>query len=128
MEFLSKAAVIAMHRAVVDLYGGLHGLRDSALLESAIAQPQATFDGQYLHADVWAMAAAYGYHLCRNHAFLDGNKRIAAVAMGAFLDLNGCECAFDEVELYLTMISLAEGQLDKPALARWLQASAKPVR
>lgn len=127
IQFLPKDVVVAIHAELVDLHGGLHGLRDSGLLESALAQPMATFGGEYLHGDLWAMAAAYGYHLCRNHAFLDGNKRVAAVAMITFLRVNGEHVRYDEVELYLTVISLAEGNLDKAALAQWLQTRAKPV-
>jgi death-on-curing protein len=70
------------------------------------------------------MAAAYGFHLIRNHAFVDGNKRIAAVAMGSVLGVIGAPLRIDEVELYETMISLAEGRLAKADLAVWLRARA----
>ena len=85
MKFLSRRFVVAYQARLIDLFGGLHGIRDEDLLDSALAQPEATFEGEYLHGDVWEMAAAYGFHLCSNHPFLDGNKRIAAVAMGTFL-------------------------------------------
>lgn len=122
MRFLSKKFVVTYHERLIDLFGGERGVRDHGLLESALAQPQATFDGVWLHADVWEMAAAYPFHLCRNHAFLDGNKRIAAVAMATFLDINGLPLRVDEVELYRVIVALAEGRLERPELARWLRA------
>jgi death-on-curing protein len=122
MRFLSRRFVVAAHQRLIDLFGGEPGLRDSGLLDSALAQPQATFDGKLLHADVGEMAAAYAFHLCRNHPFVDGNKRVAALCMGTFLALNGHETRFDEVELVQTMLALAEGRLDKAGLTGWLRA------
>jgi death-on-curing protein len=124
---LSKRFVVAYHARLIDLFGGSHGVRDEALLDSALAQPQATFDGEPLHRDVWEAAAAYGFHLSRNHAFVDRNKRIAAVAMGAFLEVNGAPLRVDEAELYAAMIALAEGRLTKAELSDWLRARA-PLR
>lgn len=124
MRFLSKRFVVAYHKRLIDLFGGLHGVRDVGLLESALAQPEASFDGVWLHRDVWEMGAAYAFHLCLDHPFLDGNKRIAAVAMGTFLDLNGCPLRVDEVDLYATMLALAEGRLGKSELAAWLREKA----
>jgi len=134
VRFLSKKFVIAYQERLIELFGGLHGVRDAGLLESALAQPEATFDGVQLHRDVWEMAAAYAFHLCRNHPFLDGNKRIAAVAMGTFLDINGHPLRVEEFELYSLMIALAEGRLDKRGLAAWLRrrapaaAASQPTR
>ena len=122
--FLSKRFILAYHQRLVDLFGGQPGLRDEGLLESALAQPAATFGGAFLHPDRWAMAAAYAFHLIRNHPFLDGNKRVAAVAMGTFLEVNGAPLRVDEVELYQTMMTLAKGELEKEALADWLRRRA----
>ncbi|MFH1464934.1 MAG: type II toxin-antitoxin system death-on-curing family toxin [Pseudomonadota bacterium] len=127
MRFLSKKFVLAYHDRLIDLFGGTHGLRDEGLLESALAQPGASFGGLPLHHDVWEMAAAYAFHLCRNHPFLDGNKRIAAVAMGTFLELNGHPLRAEQVALYRVIMALAEGALDKPALAAWLRERAPPA-
>ena len=121
MKFLSQRFVLTYQARLIDVFGGSHGLRDVGLLESALAQPEATFCGTYLHEDVYAMAAAYGYHLCQNHAFVDGNKRIAAVAMATFLAINGHELVVDEVELYQAIIAVADGRLDKHGLAQWLR-------
>lgn len=128
MRFLSKRFVVAYHARLIDLFGGSHGIRDEGLLDSALAQPQATFDGEPLHKDAWEVASAYGFHLCRNHPFIDGNKRIAAVAMGTFLAVNGEPNVFGEVELYLAVTAVAEGRLDKADLAAWLRAHAKDGR
>ena len=127
MKFLTKRFVESYHARLIDLFGGAHGVRDDALLESALAQPEATFDGNRLHEDEWNAAAAYGYHLCRNHPFIDGNKRMAAVAMGTFLAINGQHSSFDEVELYLIVIAVAEGNVTKSELAEWLKSHARPV-
>ena len=127
MIHLSKRFVVAYHARLIDRFGRSHGVRDEALLDSALARRQATFDGAPLHADVWEVAAAYGFHLMRNHAFVDGNKRIAAVAMGTFLAVNGAPLRVDEVELYETVIALAEGRLAKLEQALWLRARA-PLR
>ena len=125
MKFLSKRFVVAYHARLIDLFGGIHGLRDEGLLDSALAQPEATSDAVLLHRDVWEMAAAYGYHLCRNHPFLDGNKRISAVAMGTFLAVNGAASVFDEVELFIAVTAVAEGRMLKTELALWLRTQAR---
>ena len=125
MKFLSRRFVVAYHARLVDLFGGIHGLRDAGLLDSALAQPEATSDAVLLHRDVWEMAAAYGYHLCRNHPFLDGNKRISAVAMGTFLAVNGAASVFDEVELFIAVTAVAEGRMLKTELALWLRTQAR---
>ncbi len=121
MKFLSRRFVVTYQARLIDLFGGLHGIRDERLLDSALAQPEATFAGEYLHGDVWEMAAAYAYHLCSNHPFLDGNKRIAAVAMGTFLGVNGHPLVVDELDLYRTIMAVADGRLDKAGLAEWLR-------
>ena len=83
--FLTVDEVLEIHSQQIELYGGSEGIRDFAPLESAIATPQATFNGEFLHPDIPAMAAAYLFHLCQNHAFVDGNKRVAANAAITFL-------------------------------------------
>lgn len=121
MKFLPIRFVLTYQERLIELFGGTKGVRDMGLLESTLAQPQASFDGVWLHRDVWEMGAAYAFHLCKNHPFIDGNKRIAAVAMGTFLEINGYPLRVDEVELYRTVMALAEGRLDKAGLAAWLR-------
>jgi death on curing protein len=85
---LTVDIVKEIHKAVIDEFGGLHGVRDEALLSSAVAAPQATFGGRSPYADVIEVAAAYLFYLCRNHAFNDGNKRAAMASAIAFLRAN----------------------------------------
>jgi death-on-curing protein len=74
-DFLTVAEVLALHEIQLHDYGGLDGLRDKGLLESAVAMTQATFGGEFLHPDLFAMAAAYAFHIAENQPFIDGNKR-----------------------------------------------------
>jgi death-on-curing protein len=90
-------------------------------LKSALAQAQMTIDGEYLHRDIFEMAAAYGYHICQNHAFIDGNKRLALVAIDTFLQMNGWELIADEKETYITILYLAAGELNKQQLSKWIR-------
>jgi len=120
VKHLSERFILHIHTQLIDTFGGKHGVRDQGLLESALAQPQLGFDGA-LHQGVIEAAAAYGFHLCHNHPFNDGNKRVAAVAMGAFLKLNGFTAAFEEVALYEAMMSVARGDWAKAELTTWLK-------
>ena len=96
--FLTLEEVLKIHENQIECYGGSHGVRDQGLLQSAIAQPEASFGGDYLHKDVFEMAAAYLFHIVENHPFVDGNKRAGTAAALVFLDLNGVEldAALDE--------------------------------
>jgi len=114
--FLSLDEVLEIHDQQIERYGGSPGVRDVAGLESAVATPQATFEGQFLHTSIPAMAAAYLFHLCQNHPFIDGNKRVGANAAIAFLFINGWEPAFDPDELVEVVLSVASSRLSKPAL------------
>ncbi len=117
-QFLHLADVVRIHVDQIERYGGLAGIRDLALLQSAIAMPQASFAGEWLHRDRYEMAAAYGFHLCQNHPFTDGNKRPALVCALVFLELNGISIQDPEGRLYQTMIDVASGVLDKLGLAQ----------
>jgi death on curing protein len=86
--FLTLDEVLEIHEQQIELYGGSHGLRDPGALESAVATPQATFGGEYLHTTIPEMASAYLFHLAQNHPFIDGNKRVGANAAIAFLLMN----------------------------------------
>lgn len=121
IRFLTKEFILHFHRQILSEYGGRPGLRDEGLLESAYAQAQMTIDGEYLHRDVFEMAAAYGYHICQNHAFIDGNKRLALVAIDTFLHINGWELIADERETYVIILRLAAGELNKQQLSKWIR-------
>ncbi|AGL02544.1 death-on-curing family protein [Desulfoscipio gibsoniae DSM 7213] len=118
--FLSKKLILLFHEQLIQIYGGSYGVRDEKLLDSALWQPKTTFDGKYLHDNLMKMATAYGYHICNNHPFIDGNKRIALVAMDVFLQRNGCEITAGEKETFQMMMDLASGRLSKDDLAIWL--------
>jgi death on curing protein len=112
-EFLTLAEVIEIHKNQIDNYGGQSGIRDLSLLSSAIAVPQATFDGKFLHEDLFDMASAYAYHICQNHPFVDGNKRVALVSALIFLDFNGIEINDPHNVLYNSMMGIASGKMSK---------------
>ncbi len=111
--FLSVEAVLQIHSRVVEEFGGDPGIRDYGLLGSAVAMPQSTFAGEFLHSDIAKMAAAYHYHLCSNHPFLDGNKRVAVAASEIFLLLNGNELIASDNELEELTLGVARGQMSK---------------
>lgn len=125
IRFLPEALVLAIHEDQIRLYGGVYGIRDAARLDAALHMPQAQFDGQFLHTSILHMAAAYGFHLCQNHPFIDGNKRTAGMAMFTFLKLNGLEPIVAEFDYYVTMMKVASGQMSKDQLAAWLQTAVK---
>jgi death-on-curing protein len=111
--FLTVEHVVAIHRRVIEGFGGTGELRDRGLLESAVTMPAAMFGGSYLHTGIPAMAAAYLFHICRNHPFLDGNKRTALAAAEVFLMLNGMRLlAADDVVERLTR-GVADGTTAK---------------
>lgn len=88
IKFLDKETILAFHRDQIKTYGGKQGLRDEGLLESALAQPPTTYEGEYGHENIFQMAAAYGFHISKNHPFFDGNKRTSLVAIYTFLFVN----------------------------------------
>ncbi len=102
-------------------YGGAYGVRDPALLSSALAMPSSSFGGKYLHKDLFEQAAAYAFHLCQNHPFIDGNKSTALASALVFLDLNGIELHDPDQELYELMMKVASGKATKLELAKKFQ-------
>ncbi len=125
VRFLPIEIILAIHDDQIRLYGGAYGLRDAAGLDAAFHMPQAQFSGQFLHSTVFHMAAAYGFHLCQNHPFLDGNKRTAGMAMFTFLKLNGLEPVATESDYYAVMMAVASGNMTKEELADWLQTAVQ---
>jgi death-on-curing protein len=102
-------------------YGGAYGVRDPDLLSSALAMPSATFEGKYLHRDLYEQAAAYAFHICQNHPFVDGNKRAALASALVFLALNGIELEDPKEELYQLMMNVCgkgKGKADIAAVFR----------
>lgn len=120
--FLTLDEVLSLHAEQIRLFGGSSGVRDAGLLQSAIGNVEATFGGVLLHETIFEMAAAYLYGICRNHPFLDGNKRTALSASLTFLDMNGVGVDADEDEFYDLVIGIAEGRISKAAVAVFFQA------
>lgn len=123
-EFLTVEDLLFLHADQVRRYGGSPGVRDAGLLESAVAQAQASFGGQSLHEDLHAMAAAYLYHLVMNHPFIDGNKRAGLVAALAFLELNGIDLHAPPGSLYELTIGVASGTTTKSQVAEFFRKLA----
>ena len=123
-QFLTLQDILETHAEQISAYGGSDGLRNAALLESAIAQPSATFDGQFLHANLFEMAAAYLYHLVQNHPFLDGNKRVGLEASLVFLEINGVSIETTDDELVELVLQTARGEQTKLKIAEFFRAHA----
>ena len=122
MVFLTLDDILESHLNQIDTYGGCHGIRDIGLLESAIAQPEASFGGQYLHADIFEMAAAYVYHLVMNHPFVDGNKRVGLEAALIFLEINNENLKASDQELVDLVLKTTAGQVGKREIAEFFRS------
>ncbi len=121
ITFLTIAEVFEIHQDQIVRYGGEPGTRDLNLIKSALAMPAATFGGGFLHTDIFEMAAAYLFHLVQNHPFIDGNKRVGAVAAIVFLALNGYAFEAPEGVLYEFVLALARGERSKAEAAVFLR-------
>ncbi len=120
-QFLSVEDVIDIHADQIERYGGSLGVRDVDLLRSALGMPEAGFGDQYLHDDLFEMAAAYLYHIVQNHPFIDGNKRTGAMAAFVFLKLNGYTLEADESGFELLVLKVSQGQAHKSAIAEFFR-------
>jgi death-on-curing protein len=122
--FLDLDRVLRAHRSLIERYGGTEGVRDVGLLHSAIAMPQASFGGEFLHKNLFEMAAAYLYHIVQNHPFLDGNKRTGAAAAIIFLAINDVDLQADEEGLTELTLAVAEGRTGKRQVADFFRKIA----
>ena len=120
MKTLSKNQVTALHSALIREFGGIDGIRDEGLLESALAAPFQTFGGEPVYPSLQAKAAQLGFGLIRNHPFVDGNKRIGAHTKLVFLAVNGIELRYEQQELIDIVLSVAAGQIDRQGLLQWI--------
>jgi death-on-curing protein len=125
--FLTLDEIIVIHQDQIARYGGSEGVRDWAMLQSALAMPQAAFGGQYVHSDLCEMAAAYLFHIVQNHPFLDGNKRVGAVAADVFLTLNDLQLTADQDAYADLVFAVARGQTPKSAVAEFFRANTEPA-
>lgn len=126
--FLTLAEVVEIHSDQIERYGGDTGIRDTGLLESALSQPEASFAGAWLHPDFFEMAAAYAFHLAKNHPFLDGNKRAALACALVFLEMNRIGIVDPKGVLVKAMLDVVSGKLGKQALAKLFRKLPKDHR
>jgi death-on-curing protein len=123
-KWIDKRALLLLHEESLAMFGGARGMRDEGLLDSALARPVNQF--LYEKADSLAcLAAAYGFGIAKNHAFVDGNKRAAFMAIGLFLAINGKRLRADQVDAIRTILALAAGNLDEAGLAKWIDANLR---
>ena len=120
--FLTFAEVIEIHEYQLEHFGGDSGLRDSGLLKSAMGMPSATFDGAFLHSTLCEMASAYLFHLVENHPFVDGNKRVGAMAALIFLDLNGLDFDASDEDFTAMVLRVASGKIRKAEITLFFEA------
>lgn len=123
--FLTLDEVLSFHADQIRLFAGPAGIRDIGLLQSALGIVEATFGGAFLHETLFEMAAAYLHGICRNHPFVDGNKRTATGAALIFLEMNGVEVDAAEDAFYELVIGVAEGRVSKAQAAVFLETSAR---
>lgn len=120
MKILSKRQILLLHSALIEAFGGSDAVRDDGLLESALAAPIQTFDGEPIYPSVQSKAAQLGFGLIRNHPFVDGNKRIGAHAMLVFLELNGIVLRYEQQELIDIILAVASGETGRQGLLQWI--------
>ena len=121
IKTLSKEDIIALHKDLISAYGGTHGVRDEALLDSAVNAPFQSFGGVDFYPSIEEKAARLGFGLAANHPFHDGNKRIGAHAMLALLLINGIDLDCSSKELSDTFLSIAAGSSDESDLIKWIR-------
>ena len=126
MRYLSLGEIVDLHQALLAQTGGATGIRDLGMLESALAQPRATFGGADLHPTLVQKAAALAFSLTLNHPFVDGNKRLAHAAMEVFLVLNGLDLNATIDEQERLMLDLADGRITREQLTLWLDDHVTP--
>lgn len=124
MRWVTRRMVEAMHQESLERFGGSPGIRDEALLESALARPQNIFAYEP-EADLFRLAAAYCAGIVKNHPFIDGNKRSGILAANAFLRLNGIAFSPDEPLIVTMVAGLAAGEVSEEAVCEWLKAASK---
>jgi death-on-curing protein len=127
MRYLSLGEVVRLHQMLSESSGGASGIRDLGLLDSALAQPRATFGGLDLHPTVLEKAAALCASLVQNHPFVDGNKRVGHAAMATFLVLNGLDIAATVDEQEALILDLAAGRCRREDVLTWLQSHTKKL-
>ena len=121
MKWISKEQVLSLHSELIADFGGLDGIRDGEMLDSALNAPFQTFEGVDLYPGVIEKAARLGYGLIKNHPFVDGNKRIGTHIMLMFLNLNNISLEYEDDELVATILSIASGDMDDEKMRKWIE-------
>jgi death-on-curing protein len=121
IHFFTLSEILLILEDQIRNYGGVYGVRDLNLLSSAIYMPQSGFDGEYFHKTIPAMAAAYAFHICQNHPFIDGNKRVALTSSLVFLDINGYTFNCKEEIVYEKIMNIAKGELNKEEFIKYYE-------
>lgn len=119
-RFLTIDEALTLHETNIAQHGGSTGIRDRGLLESALAMPRQAFGGEFTHSFPHEMAAAYLFHVCKNHPFVDGNKRTALACCVVFLHLNGWTMTASQNDAVDTVLAVASGTMSKAEIAKWL--------
>jgi death-on-curing protein len=125
-RWIAKPTIPSIHSTQLAEHGGIAGIRDEGLLDSALARPELKV--QYGEADIALLAAAYAYGIAKNHPLLDGNKRTAYVAMELFLMKNGMMLTSSDEEAVLTFLKLAAGEISEDELAAWIRQNSVPLQ
>jgi len=126
-DFLTLEDINDIHENQITLYGGSKGLRDNGLLQSALSMPMASFGGSFLHQDIFEMAAAYLYHIVKNHPFIDGNKWTGAVSALTFLALNGYKLKATQDDFEAMVLSVASSKMEKERVAEFIRKYASRI-
>jgi death-on-curing protein len=126
-KWLTARSVDAIHAALIDEHGGLHGIRDQALIDSALARPQNRYIYAEATCDIPELAAAYGFGLVKNHGYLDGNKRVGLAALLVFLRINGVRLRVTEPQAVMMIEHLAAGGVSEEELAAWIRERAQAI-
>ena len=124
VRFVKLDEVLKIQQHQINMYGGEHGVRDLALLESAVSQPKAMYSGDYLHISIFDKAAAYLFHLSQNHPFVDDNKRVGIVTAQYFLLLNGYELIVDIADYIKMVLGVAQGDTTKEQISTFLEKNS----
>ena len=127
LKYLTMKGVLYAHRVMLEKYGGQDGVRAMDALESCVNQPQQQFGGQDLYPDIFSKAAAYVFLICKNHPFLDGNKRTTAFTMLLFLELNGYEFTAENDDLENMILDIAHSKEDMESITNWIKTHSQPL-
>ena len=127
IKILTLSEVLMILEDQIKNYGGAYGVRDIKLLSSAIYMPESSYEGHYLHKTIPAMAAAYTFHICQNHPFIDGNKRVALASSLVFLDINGYDFNCGDEILYTEIMDTAKGKIKKEELIKFYEKYSQKI-